>query len=301
MTKSRYRGAYILALLIALTGSFNIWYNQKNLDRPWADTVSVAEEKMLDSLAGEIKKSLAGNEPAPGRKFNSKENRFTETKAPKPDFFDPNSISREAWLNMQLPEYVFNGLEKYRSKGGKFRKPADFLKMYSLKPELGQILMAYVRIDTTQFVKSRPDFPKKAFPEKPKYVPFNINEADTLQLMQVYGIGKGLANRIVRHRNQLGGFYSASHVYDVFGLDSSVVAELLRKGFVPTNPGIQKLKINLATEEELAHNPYIRKGLARILVKFRNQHGSFKKAEDLLEIKIIKPETVEKLKPYLEF
>jgi len=36
-------------------------------------------------------------------------------------------------------------------------------------------------------------------------------------------------------------------------------------------------------------------------VKYRNQHGPYKSADDLLKIKILKPEVVTKISPYLEF
>jgi DNA uptake protein ComE-like DNA-binding protein len=163
-------------------------------------------------------------------------------------------------------------------------------------------MIPFVRIDSSLFAKPKFEFKKREpYPEKPKYVPFNINEADTTQLMSVYGIGRGISNRIVRHRAGLGGFISKDYIYDVFGIDSSVVDELFVKGFLPPNPEIKKTNLNTATEEELALNPYIRKGFARIIIRYRKQHGDFKKAEDLLEIKIIKPDLVAKLKPYLEF
>ena len=90
-------------------------------------------------------------------------------------------------------------------------------------------------------------------------------------------------------------------MYEVFGLDSAVVEELFLKAYLSPNPEITKLAINTLPEEELAKNPYIRKGFARIIVKYRIQHGDFHKPEDLLDIKIIKPDLVEKLRPYLTF
>lgn len=217
--------------------------------------------------------------------------------------FDPNSIAREEWVAMGLPERVFNGFEKYRIKGGRIRKAEHILKLYNLDPELGAKMIPFVRIDSSAFARPKFEFAKKPFVpfEKKEKVLFDINEADTLQLMTIFGIGRGIANRIVRYRNNLGGFHSKSQVYEVFALDSIVVDELFTRAFLTPDPVLQKLNINTATEEDLGKHPYIRKSLARYIFKYRQQHGDYKKPEDLLEIKVMKPEVVENLRPYLAF
>ncbi len=302
MTKSKYRGAYFLAFLIVLVSGSNLWYNQLRLEKENPEDFSTRDNQKLDSLLAIIEQAKEWNKESLKSKPEDSPKSFDSKKTePKLHYFDPNKIGREEWLAMNLPERVFNGLEKYREKGGKFRVPEQVLKLYNLDEELGKQMLPFIRIDSSLFAKPKFEFKKTPFPEKPKYVPFNINEADTTQLMTVFGIGRGIANRIVRQRNGLGGFYSKAYLYDVFALDSSVVEELFKKGFLPENPEIQKLNINTSDEETIAKNPYLRKGLARIIVKYRNQHGPFKKPEDLLEIKIMKPEVIEKLRPYLSF
>ena len=300
MTRTKYRGAYILALLIALVGGINLWLNQNPPEDSGPPDPLKQNEKKLDSLLAIIDSASRKQTAIPSYPqeiFSGK----VEKIEPELHPFDPNTIGREEWLAMDLPEKVFNGLENYRQKGGQIRSPEQILKLYNLSPELGEKMLPFIRTDSSLLAKPKTEFRKKLFPEKPKYVPFNINQADTSQLMSVFGIGRGIANRIVRQRTALGGFYSKSYLYDVFALDSAVVEELFRKGYLPENPEIQKLNINLAEEATLALNPYVKKGLARIIVKYRSQHGPFKKPEDLLEIKVMKPETVEKLRPYLEF
>jgi len=301
ITKRQFRGAWLLSFLIVLV-SIAIQFTPNIFSASSTENTSTSDSLMLDSLLAEIK--LRQLEDKPKYAESTFESKF-EKKDPEPlklHDFDPNAISREEWLLMNLPEKVFNGLEKYRAKGGKIKKPDAILKLYNLDPKIAQQMLPFVKLDSSLFAKKKFEFKNKLpFPEKPKYVPFNINEADTTQLMSVFGIGRGIANRIVRHRDGLGGFLSKSYIYDVFGLDSSVVEELFIKAYLPENPTIRKTKINIATEEELAKNPYIRKGFARIIVKYRTQHGDFKKAEDLLQIKIIKADLVVKVGPYLEF
>jgi len=217
--------------------------------------------------------------------------------------FDPNTVNKGDWLDMGLPERVFNGLEKYRSKGGRIRKPEQILKLYNLDPSIGQQLVPFVKTDSTDLF-ARNSFPKKEFkPYLPKPVEplFDLNKADSNQLKTVFGIGGKTAARILKYRNGVGGFLHKEQVFDVWGLDTAVVEELFKKSFLPPNPEVTRLRINQLSEEELALNPYIRKGMARIIVKYRNQHGPYRSADDLLNIKILKPEVVAKISPYLEF
>lgn len=304
-TKRQIRGTVVLLVVLAFSSFAYIFLSRyvQERDKSWAEQMPV---ERLDSLVALIKTKqqaeslrIAAESPFKNPSFEKKS--FAETKPLKLQDFDPNSVDKAAWMEMNLPERVFNALDRYRQKGGKFRKPEQLLKLYALDSSLGKKLLPFVKIDSSQWQRSQAKWVQKTFPERPKYQPFNINEADTTQLMKVYGIGRGIANRIVRHRNALGGFYSKNHLYDVFGLDSAVVDELFIKGFLPENPAILKLNVNTSTEEELARNPYIRKGLARVLVRFRANHGPFSKAEDLLQIKILDPKILEKLKPYLEF
>ncbi|WP_045688853.1 ComEA family DNA-binding protein [Hymenobacter sp. AT01-02] len=61
------------------------------------------------------------------------------------------------------------------------------------------------------------------------------------------------------------------------------------------------MAINTSSFELLQGHPYIGKRLARVIVAFRQQHGPFKQAADLRQIRILDATTLEKLQPYLRF
>ena len=63
----------------------------------------------------------------------------------------------------------------------------------------------------------------------------------------------------------------------------------------------RKIQINSAEIEEISSHPYFSYGEAKVIVAFRKQHGKYSGKEDLLKIKIFKPEWVEKVAPYLDF
>lgn len=296
-SKKEYRGVIWLAafaLLLLIANQLVHRYYSSRIN----PSLQKEESAYLDSLVALIK-------------LDSAEHQLERPDFAKPEIvrelalhrFDPNTVSREEWVAMGLPERVFNGFEKYRMKGGRIRKPEQILKLYNLDAELGRKMVPYIQIDSSLFARPKFEFeskPQKVFEKKEKVL-FDLNQADTTQLMTVFGIGRGIANRIVRYRNNLGGFHSKNQVYEVFALDSLVVDELFTRAFLPEKPALNPLYINQATEEDLGKHPYIRKSLARYIFKYRQQHGDYKKPEDLLEIKVMNPEVVEKLKPYLAF
>ena len=56
-------------------------------------------------------------------------------------------------------------------------------------------------------------------------VQIELNKADAQDLLVLPGVGPVLSQHIVRFREVLGGFHDIDDLYDVFGLDSSVVDE----------------------------------------------------------------------------
>ncbi|OOG73154.1 helix-hairpin-helix domain-containing protein [Algoriphagus sp. A40] len=129
-------------------------------------------------------------------------------------------------------------------------------------------------------------------------IPFS--EADSITLQIVPGIGQATAGRIIKYRENLGGFHSQSQLLEVFGVKEETALALWE--FFDFYPQVyRKIPINTASLEELSAHPYISYGEAKVLVAYRGQHGVFLSSTDLLKIKIFKAEWVEKINPYLDF
>ncbi|WP_234733626.1 ComEA family DNA-binding protein [Tellurirhabdus bombi] len=230
--------------------------------------------------------------------------------------FNPNNTDLESWQRLGLPRWLAERVIRYRSKGGQFRKKEDLLRIYDFPPDLYKKLEAYIVLEPgqTQSNNSRafsqeslPAKREQAYaksapydrPAKPAIQPFDVNSADTTQLIQLKGIGSKLAGRIVKFRDALGGFVSTEQYREIFGLDSLVVAELQTYGRILTPA--RKLAINTASVAELDKHVYLSKRQAEILVRYRDQHGPFKSADDLRSIRVLDVAIIERLKPYLSF
>jgi competence protein ComEA len=127
-----------------------------------------------------------------------------------------------------------------------------------------------------------------------------FSEADSVLLQIVPGIGPGTAGRIIKYRQQLGGFHSETQLLEVYGVKEETMLAIW--DFFEFDPQIfKKIGINSGSVEDIAGHPYISYGEAKVLTAYRKQHGRFNSADDLLKIKIFKPAWVHKINPYLDF
>jgi competence ComEA-like helix-hairpin-helix protein len=126
----------------------------------------------------------------------------------------------------------------------------------------------------------------------------DINQADTSAWATLPGIGSKLSLRIVNFREKLGGFYSIEQVAQTFGLPDSVF-QRIKPMLLLSAMAIKKININKASEEELKIHPYLRWQLAKAIIAYRNEHGEFKKLEELKNIMAFSEETFNKVAPYL--
>ena len=299
----------LLCLLIPFV--YRYVASQKSID------TSASDQRKLDSLV-----ALMQNEEAKQPRFSDRSDkekttaeRFSE---PKLFNFDPNTISVAGWQQLGLPKWMAERIEKYRSKGGQFRKKEDLLRIYDFPPDLYEQLEPYITLKESsppgQFSKDRfgnakpytnepykpterPAFAER--PAKPSLQPFDINTADTAQLIALKGIGSTLAGRIVKFRDALGGFVSTDQFRDIYGLDSLALNEL--QAFGKIRSSVRKIPINTASADELDRHPFLSRRQAQIIVTYREQHGAYTSAESLKPIRILDAKTIEKIAPYLEF
>ena len=233
--------------------------------------------------------------------------------------FNPNNVSAVEWQKMGLTAKLAQRIKNYQAKGGTFKVKEDVAKIYGFPEDIFQRLYPFLDLPTKEeFAAGRnnlsgrysdarnPNQPKTgttiyASAKKPALQPFDINKADTTQLKRIKGIGSKRALWIINYRTKPGGFYSPHQLHEVYGLDPEVVDSTLKYSFVAPDFTPRRIYINTVTADELGRHPYIGFKTARAIVAYREQHGAFTKPEELLKIKLLKPEVLPKIKPYLEF
>lgn len=213
--------------------------------------------------------------------------------------FDPNSASAETLAQLGFSKAVADRVVSYRSKGGKFRAKEDLLKIYGIDSSLIQRLYPYITIPKpvlAHIEKSKSIEGKESV--RPFLHAFDLNTARVDQLVAVQGIGPVLAERIVKYRDRLGGFVSVSQLHEVYGLDSVVIDRLVIPAYLKDSR-IRTISLNAATERDLEQHPYISKAVAKAIVSYRFQHGSFRSVHELRKIQLINEQLIDKILPYL--
>jgi len=216
-------------------------------------------------------------------------------------FFDPNTATEKEWMRLGLSQKQSAGVLKYIAKGGRFRKKEDLKRMYTIDAHVYEQLAPYVHIATEDKLKSAR---KMVFssPEvkKTEAAVVELNGADSSALDGVRGIGPAFAQRILRYRERLGGFYQKEQLMEVFGLDSVKYLEL--KGQLSVDLlGLKKIAINRAEFDDLKNHPYLKYKQVNALIQYRKQHGNYNSVADLNKVAILDPQTINRLAPYLIF
>ena len=127
--------------------------------------------------------------------------------------------------------------------------------------------------------------------------PLDLNVLDSAQLVLLPGIGPVFASRIVRYREQLGGFASTMQLTEINGLPDSLMKWFIISDTIP----LEKIEVNKGTLNELRRHPYINFYQARAIVELRRERGNIKSPEQLSLLEEFTAQDIERLKPYLDF
>lgn len=289
-TKSE-RRVILLLLAIALL-LLGIWAIMEYL-RPVEVPVTLSESEEIDSFLANLE------EQEKIRKSHTPKNEISAVLQP----FDPNTADSVLLRQLGLPVYIVRNILKYRAKGGVFRSPESFSRIYGLKEEVYQKLKPYITIAPLVSVSHvRTDTfrqLKDTIPYVPKYEEgtiVDLNKADTSILKRIPGIGSTLARMIVAYRQRLGGFYDVSQLQEV-----PHVGVELNKWFVVTPAGLHKIQVNSASLDKLRSHPYMDFYKAKAIMEYRRKRGKIKGLSQLSMFEEFTEKDLKRLSPYLTF
>lgn len=289
-TKSE-RRVILLLLAIALL-LLGIWAVMEYL-RPVEVPVTLSESEEIDSFLANLE------EQEKIRKSHTPKNEISVVLQP----FDPNTADSVLLRQLGLLVYIVRNILKYRAKGGVFRSPESFSRIYGLKEEVYQKLKPYITIAPLVSVSHvRTDTfrqLKDTIPYIPKYEEgtiVDLNKADTSILKRIPGIGSTLARMIVVYRQRLGGFYDVSQLQEV-----PHVGVELNKWFVVTPAGLHKIQVNSASLDKLRSHPYMDFYKAKAIMEYRRKRGKIKGLSQLSMFEEFTEKDLKRLSPYLTF
>ncbi len=224
------------------------------------------------------------------RKYNYRQ---FDIKPKRLHIFDPNDTLVTNFDDLGISPRQTAVLCNYLKRGGQFRTKADFQKMYCISDKQFKILEPYIEIDTLKLAS------KKKYDTQKDEIIFSIdlNAATIEELCQVRGIGKSFAERIIKFRNEVGGYIKKEQLKDIYGIKPEIY-DKIEKHFNVVKISLKKLNINFDERDELAKHPYITWKQASIIIEYRINHGRYSSFDQLFDL--IGKRTLNKIKPYLE-
>ena len=302
-TRKERIGIFIVLALIAVVFFLPFFFNERNAgkitknDTAWMNTI-----KAIDSAGDPNEKDLYEND-ATAYQFDKSKAYVPANPAAALFPFDPNTLSATGWKQLGLRDKTVQTILNFRNKGGHFQKADDLQRIYGLSKSEYERLANYVNIRQpseekipVSFVKNDASFNKNT--ARVLISSVDINTADTSAFISLPGIGSKLAARIVNFRNKLGGFYSIEQVAETFGLPDSTFQKI--KLYLKTgDTTVNKIDINIASEDELKIHPYIKWQIANAIVAYRKEHGIFSNIEDLKKIMVITDDDYKKISRYV--
>jgi competence ComEA-like helix-hairpin-helix protein len=232
--------------------------------------------------------------------------------------FDPNLAAFDDFVRLGLSEKVANIICNYRDKGGKFRKPADFQKIWSLPKEDYERLLPYIRIESEEYEPSDRR-PAKKEAEMFAFDPNTATEQEFLRL----GLPKWTIKSILNFRSK-GGFFRKKEDFkkiytlseeDYERLESLIVFQQIAavedapRPITYSGGGEKSLKPNFASKglldinrtgmEDWQRLPGIGEKRARQIVNFRESLGGFLSIEQIKEVYGLPDSVFQNIQPML--
>lgn len=228
--------------------------------------------------------------------------------------FNPNGLPVEQWVLLGLSEKQAEAIHRYEAHSGQFRTKRDLARMRVVDQELFAQWEPYIQLPDSMMRKERTQhgwnkpWPTDSAPRWPRAEarypaprgPLEINTADSTALVAIHGIGPAFARGIIRYRERLGGFASLDQLAEVPLLrDKPDAVERLRTKLAVDPAAIAPIHLNTCKAEDLGRHPYMGWKVAKALVAYRDQHGPFKRVDDITRCALVSDSIRLRMAPYL--
>lgn len=200
--------------------------------------------------------------------------------------FNPNNDTLDELIEKGVSQPIAKNIVNYRSKGGKYTIKSDLKRLYSINDSTYEQLEPHILLPHTKAsFNINKGKQKQTKPLKPTYTKafkypegthISLNEVDTTELVKIPKIGVYTAQKIVKYRNRLGGFYSIEQFKDI-----DLTPEEFKDWFIIDTTFIHKININSATFKELLKHPYLSYEQVSGIFQVKRKQGNLKSFKQL--------------------
>lgn len=225
--------------------------------------------------------------------------------APKIYPFNPNFITDYKGYKLGMSIEEIDRLLAFRKENKYVNSAKEFQDVTHVSDSLLRVIAPFFKFP--DWVKDRKEKTshsenrQSVFTKRDKPVFIDVNDATQEDLIKIYGIGEVLSVRILKFKENLGGFVSMEQMKDIWGLSPEVIEKLNSRFKVFKMPDVKKIAINNASLKELARFPYFKYALAKEIITYRSMNGDIKNSYDLRKIKDFPVDKENIIGLYLDF
>ncbi len=295
-TRQERRGVLYVAIIVLITIGFRYYLPYFIEDETLFNTVSFEKEikqfedrqLVLTREAEEKRKKY--NKPQ-YVSYNKKSYKlYKKNKSVKYYKFNPNTAKIADWGNFGFSKKQSEIIVNYIKSFGGIKSKSELKNIFVINERKYRELYPFINIEEISETNNVSTGKKIEIKNK-----IELNSATVNELMSVKGIGEKTAERILKYRNILGGFYSLIQLNEVYGISEENYMKMKLQLKI-NRLAIKRININFADKQELAHNPYISFEEAKNIINYKVNNGAFKSVNDLFVNNLI---TNEKLRYYL--
>lgn len=130
--------------------------------------------------------------------------------------------------------------------------------------------------------------------------PLGLNEADSIALLKLPGIGPVFAGRIIKYRHLLGGYYRLEQLSEIYGMRQETL-DLVTQYLTLDTTVLEKIEVNKCGFRDLLRHPYLEYEDVLALVQYIDLEGEISSLVEIRSNGLLADSTLERMAPYLDF
>lgn len=292
-TKREKRGILVLSVLLILVLFLPKIYGLFNQEEIKSKEELLQEiEVFQESLVLKEKNEKGKFEKQHGQTANKKN--FSKDEADQYIPIDVNTATIKDWIQLGFSKKQAQVIVKYIKKAKPITSLKQLEKIYVVDKQKLKKIQAYLilHVEDTEIENSVQEDSTNELIEKK----FELNSIDSLQLVSI-GIPEFLANRIVKYRNLLGGFYAIEQMKEVYGMNDEVM-QILSQHHLDTTK-IYTINLNTADFKTINKHPYITYEITKKIFNYRKIMERITSLDELTKNKILNSEQLIRIEPYI--
>jgi len=229
--------------------------------------------------------------------------------------FDPNTITVNELDSLSIPLVIKKNLIKYRSAGGRFYRPEDFLRLYGMNDSIYKRIREYIKINV------KPQEPMKKVTVKPEQRLKNIHENKVSftgtfdpnyaekDILEDFGFNQYQISNLLKYRDNGGYFEIPSDLMKIYGIDSAFFNNIKKHIRINMSRAVNNsnevddneisIELNKTDSAELIKLRGIGPVFASRIIKYRELLGGFHSCRQILEVYNFPEETYRNIKKYI--